>query len=144
MTFSNKLEKKNETAQQLPKVEKALQTNLMEQQASPEKALKDSSKQNLSQREVVFEQVKAFLKEKNLKVEKNKPALDLLKKEDLLILCNRIVKDFESGKATFRKTESNDKKLADKKELFKYCSGLLMNWLRRDPRLNGAEEFPST
>ncbi len=145
MTSNNKVEKKGEITQTV----QAQKTSAVSQQIVPLPAVKVDSapkpveERKLSQRDVVFVQVSHFLKERNIKVEKSKPILPVLKKEDLAVLCEKIVKEFETGKATLRATESNAKKLADKKELTKYCMGLLMNWLRRDPRLNGVQEFPN-
>lgn len=48
---------------------------------------------------------------------------------------DQLEKDFLSGKAEFKLTESNLMKLADRRLLRSYIQGLVSNWLIKDERL---------
>lgn len=49
------------------------------------------------------------------------------------ILCE----GFKDGSVFLADTESNKEKLSNNSEMRKYVSGLVSNWLRKDPNLNG-------
>ncbi len=50
----------------------------------------------------------------------------------------RLSKGFAEKKIALKDTASNQKKLAEPKLLQVYLIGLVNNWVKRDPRLNGA------
>lgn len=94
-----------------------------------------------SQRDVVFNRVSEVVKEKKLLVKKNQPLMEIFNDELLELLYLHVSSDFSSGKAILKDTPANKEKLSDPKKLRVYVKGLCANWLRRDPRLNGDEEF---
>jgi hypothetical protein len=53
------------------------------------------------------------------------------------ILCE----GFRSGKIEFKSTPSNQEKLASPAKLDAYVSGLISNWFRKDPNLNGNTKY---
>ena len=53
----------------------------------------------------------------------------------------KVCEGFLSRKIDFADTPSNREKLASKTKLSQYVSGLISNWLRKDPRLNGGEKY---
>lgn len=94
-----------------------------------------------SQRDIVFIQVCELIRQKKLTVKKNQPVMEILNNELLELLYLQISTDFSTGKATFKNTPANKEKLNDPIKLRIYVKGLCGNWLRRDVRLNGEQEF---
>lgn len=94
------------------------------------------AKQGLSQREAVFNTVMSFFNKANVKFTGGKAA-DLITAEMRKQIVDAIAADFKANKVSLRESPANQEKLADEKLMRVYVSGLLNNWLRRDPRLNG-------
>lgn len=128
--------KKEEEHKIIPEIKLPISEKL----ATSKDVLKEISKIP-SQREVVYCQVCDLIKEKKLLVKKNQPLLEVFNDELLELLYQQVSKDFSSGKAVLKDTPANKEKLSDPKKLRVYVKGLCANWLRRDPRLNGDEEF---
>lgn len=111
----------------------------------PEKSITKSLPKEMneipSQRDIVYSQICELLKNKKLVVKKNQPVMEIFNNELLELLYLQVSGDFTAGKATLKDTPANKEKLNDPKKLRAYVKGLCANWLRRDPRLNGDEEF---
>jgi hypothetical protein len=60
-----------------------------------------------------------------------------LTEERLKKVYDVLIENFKAKKVALKDTPSNQKKLADPSELRTYITGLVNNWIRRDPRLNG-------
>lgn len=56
-------------------------------------------------------------------------------------VMNILVEGFKTKSIELADTESNRTKLADNSEMRKYVSGLISNWLRKDPNLNGNTKY---
>lgn len=113
---------------------------LPEKVAATKSDLKEVSKLP-SQRDIVYNQVSELVKMKKLVVKKDQAVMEVLSHELLEILYQEVSNDFVVGKAILKDTPANKDKLNDPKKLRAYVKGLCANWLRRDPRLNGDEEF---
>lgn len=87
----------------------------------------------LTQREAVFQAVKAALKS-----EFKEGAKITLQDNQRGLVVEALVKDFQAKKIDFKDTASNQEKLKSPALLKTYVNGLINNWLKRDPRLNGA------
>ena len=86
----------------------------------------------MNQRESVFAAVSAVVPVKG-KVS--------LTTEQRAKVVGLVCEAFEAGEVTFKDTDANQAKLTDSKELKKYVVGLVNNWLRKDPMLNGGEKY---
>lgn len=82
----------------------------------------------MNQRQAVFAVVQSIVGEISGKVELNKAQLEQAK-SDLFIL-------FKSGEVDLRNMEQRDDAY-----LKKYIPGLINNWLRKDPELNGGVKY---
>ena len=87
----------------------------------------------MNQRESVYSAVVAVKGNVSGKVE--------LTTEERARVVGLVCEAFDAGEVTFKETEANQAKLADAKELKKYVVGLVNNWLRKDPNLNGGEKY---
>lgn len=87
----------------------------------------------VSQRDAVFQAVKAALKSEfkdGIKI--------TLTDAQRGVVVEALVKDFQAKKVALKDTPSNQEKLKSPALLKTYVNGLLNNWLKRDPRLNGS------
>jgi len=64
-----------------------------------------------------------------------------LTQEQRTEIISRLMVGFSSGEIAL--SEQAKAKYADPKALRSYCSGLLNNWLRKDPDLNGGVKYTS-
>ena len=87
----------------------------------------------MNQRESVYSAVVAVKGNVSGKVE--------LTTEERARVVGLVCEAFDAGEVTFKETDANQAKLADAKELKKYVVGLVNNWLRKDPNLNGGEKY---
>ena len=87
----------------------------------------------MNQRESVYSAVVAVKGNVSGKVE--------LTTEERARVVGLVCEAFDAGEVTFKETDANKNKLADEKELRKYVVGLVNNWLRKDPNLNGGEKY---
>ena len=87
----------------------------------------------MNQREAVFAAVTAIKKVDGHKVE--------LTSDERAKVVTLVCEAFENSEVTFKDTDANSLKLKDEKELKKYVVGLVNNWLRKDPKLNGGERY---
>jgi hypothetical protein len=62
-------------------------------------------------------------------------------KEERASVTDILAEGFTQGTIALKDTPSNNEKLADPAKLRSYCSGLISNWLRKDPRLNGNVKY---
>lgn len=64
-----------------------------------------------------------------------------LSKEEKEQVYGMLTEGFRSGTIHFEDTPSNREKLSTPSKLNAYVSGLVSNWLRKDPRLNGNTKY---
>lgn len=94
-----------------------------------------------SQKEAVFNAVTNVFNQNNVRFESGQNANSLMTDELRGQVFNIVVEGFRSGTIAFEDTPANRTKLNDSKELTKYVSGLISNWIRKDPRLNGNTKY---
>jgi hypothetical protein len=80
----------------------------------------------VNQKDAVFEEIKKI---KPAEVDQDKPVV--LSKAEKEIIQQRLFEGFKSRKIQYNQEMPSNDKLA------LYISGLVSNWLRKDPRLNG-------
>ncbi len=128
--FNKKDESKEQKTQQ-----KAIETKPPQQQEAKSEAKKSNV---VSQRIATENAVFKVLKEHKINyVPGNGKAIEHITSEMRKLMIDGICEEFKAKKVEFRDTEANRAKLADDQTLRTYVSGLLGNWLRRSPRLNG-------
>lgn len=93
----------------------------------------------LTQREGVYIAVMRTLKSSGIDVKKGVAVHTLLTSEHREAIYKLLAQGFSEKRIALKSTESNQKKISDPKALQVYIIGLVNNWLRRDPRLNGKE-----
>ncbi len=91
----------------------------------------------VSQRDAVFQSIKAALK-----LEFKEGVKITLSDSQRNAVIEALVKDFQLKKIVLKDTPTNQEKLKNPHLLKAYTSGLLKNWLKRDPRLNGSSKRP--
>jgi len=91
----------------------------------------------MSQREAVFTSIFQILKNDKVNFDGNSLVKPHLTEERLKKVYDVLIENFKAKKVALKDTPSNQKKLADPSELRTYITGLVNNWIRRDPRLNG-------
>lgn len=107
------------------------------QEAKGQEKPRKQETQGLTQREAVYIEVMRVIREEKIAVADKQPVKPLLNDTHIKKICTALVAGFQAKKIVLKETEANKKKLADAKVMELYCVGLLNNWLRRDPRLNG-------
>ena len=107
------------------------------QEAKPQAKTPKQESQGVTQREAVFIEVMRVIREEKIPVSEKQPVKPLLNETHFKKICAALVAGFQAKKFALKDTEANKQKLADPKVMELYCIGLLNNWLRRDPRLNG-------
>lgn len=93
----------------------------------------------LTQREGVYIAVMRTLKSSGIEVKKGVAVQTLLTPEHREAIYKLLAQGFSEKRIALKTSESNQKKMSDPKALQVYIIGLVNNWLRRDPRLNGKE-----
>ena len=93
--------------------------------------------QGITQREAVYSEVLRVVREEKIAMVEKQPLKPLLTESQIKKICLALVVGFQTKKIALKETEGNKKKLGDTKLMELYCLGLVNNWLRRDPRLNG-------
>lgn len=120
---------------------KLVQGNALENKNAAETKKVDAKSaketQGVTQREAVFIEVTRVVREEKIPVSEKQPVKPLLNETHIKKICAALVAGFQAKKFALKDTEANKQKLADPKVMELYCIGLLNNWLRRDPRLNG-------
>lgn len=101
---------------------------------------KKAAPTGLTQREAVFIEVMRVAKDDKVQVGPKGDYKEVLNETHLKKIYDALVAGFKAGKISLKPTENNKKKLAEASELRAYVIGLVGNWLRRDPRLNGKGE----
>lgn len=91
-----------------------------------------------NQREAVYAEILRVLKEEKVSFDGSANVKTLLTEERLKKVYERLAKGFSERKIALKETASNQKKLAEPKLMQVYIIGLVNNWVKRDPRLNGA------
>lgn len=87
----------------------------------------------ISQREAVFQAIKAALKT-DFKEGAKVTLVDVQRG----IVVESLVKDFQAKKIVLKDTPANQEKMKSPSLLKTYVNGLINNWIKRDPRLNGS------
>jgi len=97
----------------------------------------------MTQKDAVFSAVSQILASNNISFTANSTnATSVLNRELRAQINTRLVADFQSGSVELSDDAKN--KLNDTAELRAYISGLVSNWLRKDPRLNGGTVIATT
>ena len=91
----------------------------------------------LSQREAVFTQIIRVLKEDKVNFDEITSVKPHLTEDRLKRVYQGITQGFQAKKIALKDTPSNQKKITEANLLHTYIVGLVNNWVRRDPRLNG-------
>jgi len=69
------------------------------------------------------------------------PIMVVLSKDERSLVHQMVCEGFRNGTVEFENTPANQEKLASDSKLSQYVSGLISNWLRKDPRLNGNTKY---
>jgi hypothetical protein len=99
-----------------------------------------SDPKEISQRMAVQKAVLSILNKEGITLSGHQKAKAKLNEEMRSHIYDVIEKGFVNGKIALKPTPSNKAKLKDPSELRKYVIGLVVNWLKRDPVLNGQGE----
>lgn len=113
-----------------------------EKQTQPAE-VKPKEKSTLTQREAVYLSVVNVVKNKNIQLKKKQALKEVLDAEHLEAVYRDIARGFKAGKIALKDNENNRKKLEDPKAMHIYIIGLVSNWMKRDGRLNGEQDFNS-
>lgn len=98
----------------------------------------------MKQREAVYQAVVSVLESNGIEFIQGKSnAAQLLTKEMRSEVHRIVVAGFESGTVKLKETQSNHDKLTDSAKLSSYVTGLITNWLNKDPDLNGGLAYQS-
>lgn len=100
---------------------------------------KDAKPENSlpSQREAVFTEITKVLREDKVSFDGSTSVKAHLTEERMKKVYEGIAQGFRARKIALKDNPNNQKKLADAGLLKTYIIGLVNNWVRRDPRLNG-------
>ena len=96
-----------------------------------------SASSAMTQREGVFTAIQKIMSEDQIPYDPAIAVKPLLSDAQLKRAYEDLAAGFIAGAIALKDNESNRQKLADPKLLELYIVGLVNNWLRRDPRLNG-------
>lgn len=110
---------------------------------TPTTEAKPKEKTTLTQREAVYLSVVNVVKNKNIQLKKKQALKEVLDVEHLEAVYRDIARGFKAGKIALKDNENNRKKLEDPKAMQIYIIGLVSNWMKRDGRLNGEQDFNS-
>ena len=95
---------------------------------------------SVSQREATFNAVVAVISNNNVTFNNGQDVKNILTSTMKKAVKNILIQQFKAGAIDctddFKKT-----KLNSDTELSKYCSGLISNWIKKDPRLNGNNKY---
>lgn len=115
-------------------VKDAAETKSAQSKASEAKEVKSTV---VTQREAVYMVITKVLRDEKVLISPNVAVKTLLTDAHLKKIYVGIADGLRAKKVALKETDSNKKKLADPKKLEVYVIGLVNNWLKRDPRLNG-------
>lgn len=127
---------KQEITKPVVKIEDAAKV----QPARVEQAAKAAKPESnlMSQREAVYQEVARVLKEEKVSFDGSSSVKQHLNEARLKKVYEGLAQGFRSKKIALKDNEANQKKLAEPALLQTYIIGLVNNWVRRDPRLNGS------
>ena len=95
----------------------------------------------MKQREAVYNTTVEVLKENGINFDKGENVTPLITetiRESInAIICEGLI----NGDIDMKDTPSNQAKKADPKKMKEYVSGLISNWFRKDPDLNGSVKY---
>lgn len=91
----------------------------------------------MNQRQAVYNTVTTVLTNKGINFEKGQVAATMLSKEDHQVIRKVLCEGFTKGTIDLK----SDWMKNDPAELNKYVIGLVNNWLRKDPELNGGTKY---
>jgi hypothetical protein len=92
----------------------------------------------LSQRDAVFQAIQRILRDDKVSFDGTSSVKPLLTEERLKRIYEDVAQGIRAKKVALKETPTNQQKLAEPALLQTYIVGLVNNWLRRDPRLNGS------
>ncbi len=95
----------------------------------------------MKQSEAIFQAVQNTYNENGVHFEEGMDVESTFTKELRGQVHEIVCEGFQSGRIDFADTPSNKAKLADRAKLSAYVSGLISNWVRKDPRLNGSVKY---
>jgi hypothetical protein len=96
----------------------------------------------MTQKDAVFNAVSSVLDDSNIDFEPGTTDVGRVLTRELRARINNIlVEGFTTGSIPL--AEDSTSKLQDASELKAYVSGLVSNWTRKDPRLNGGATVPT-
>lgn len=95
----------------------------------------------MSQRNAVFAAFVSVFRDSGVDFEAGMDANKLVTEQVRGAVHAIICEGFRKGTIELADTPSNREKLANEAEMNKYVSGLLSNWLRKDPNLNGGGKY---
>lgn len=95
---------------------------------------------SVSQREATFNAIVTVISSNNITFNNGQDVKNILTSTMKKAVKDILIQQFKSGSIDctddFKKT-----KLSSDNELSKYCSGLISNWIKKDPRLNGNSKY---
>jgi hypothetical protein len=95
---------------------------------------------SVSQREATFNAITIVISNNNVNFNHGQNVKSVLTSSMKKAVKDALIQQFKAGKVDcteeFRRT-----KLSSDSELSKYCSGLISNWIKKDPRLNGNNQY---
>jgi len=94
----------------------------------------------MNQRQATYNAVRSVLTNSGVEFTDGMNAKSVMTKELRSQVNEILCAGFLAGEIELKDTESNRAKLADRKALMEYVSGLQTNWLNKDERLNGGVE----
>ncbi|MBS1959974.1 MAG: hypothetical protein JST80_10910 [Bdellovibrionales bacterium] len=109
-----------------------------------EKPKTKSEDGRMSQREAVYVEIMATLKSEKVNFDGTTNVKPHMTEERLKKVYANLATAFKAKKVVLKDTPNNQKKLTDEGELKNYIIGLVNNWIRRDPRLNGKPKQKSS
>lgn len=94
----------------------------------------------MKQREAVYASVVKAFQKAGVEFTPGQDARTLITPAIRSEITKSVVELFESGEAEFKDNESNRTKLSSTTKLTSYVTGLITNWLNKDPNLNGGSK----
>lgn len=96
----------------------------------------------MTQKDAVFNAVTSVLANNNITFASGSNVADLLTRELRSQINTQLMSDFQAGNVAL--AADSQSKLTNTVELRNYVSGLVSNWVRKDPRLNGGTVVATT
>ena len=95
----------------------------------------------MKQKDAVYNAVTSVLKNSGKKFENGMNVQTIMTESERDNVHAIIAEGFKAGTISLEDTESNREKLASDSKLNQYVSGVISNWVRKDPRMNGNTKY---